>query len=162
MLCHLRLLLLPEVLLHNLTHLPYRTWSALCERKRQGTSTQKLTSRTPTVQLHYQFITQATRKLKDEKPTGENSRIQTVLCAVDTLSRLGLEVIVGRKGNDKIAETELVKFLIDTGRANCTLLGDNEPALIYFTQRVVKKLCTSATYRTTANCQLLSCKQRQC
>ncbi len=104
------------------------------------------------MQLDYQFITQAKRQLKgDEKPTDENSYIQTVLCAVDTLSGLGLEVIVGRKGNDTLAETELVKFLIETGRANCVLLGDNEHALDNFTQRVVKKLGTAATYRTTAN-----------
>ena len=63
----------------------------------------KLTSRTPTVQLDYQFITQAKRKLNtDEKPTDENSHIQTVLCAVDTLSGLGLEVIVQKKGYDTV------------------------------------------------------------
>ena len=39
----------------------------------------------------------------------------------------------------------------EIGRANCTLPGDNEPALIHFMQRVVKKLGTAATYRTTAN-----------
>ncbi len=71
--------------------------------------------------------------------------------AVDSVSGLGLEVFVGRKGNDTLAETERVKFLIETGRANCTLLGDKEPALINFMQRVVKKLGTSATHRTTAS-----------
>ena len=73
----------------------------------------KLTARTPTVQLDYQFITQAKKPLKEgEKPTDENSHIVTVRCAVDTLYGLGLEVIVGRKGNDKLAETELSKFCV--------------------------------------------------
>ncbi len=75
----------------------------------------------------------------------------TVLCAVDTLSGLGLEVIVSRKGNCKPAEAQLVRFLLEIGRANCVLLRDNEPALTNFMQRVVKKLGSAATYRTAAN-----------
>ena len=70
---------------------------------------------------------------------------------MDTLSGLGLEVIVQKKGYCLTAETELIKFLIEIGRSSCTLLGDNEPSLINLMQRVVKKLGTSATYRTTAN-----------
>ncbi len=71
----------------------------------------KRTSRTRSVQLDYQIITQAKRQRRDdEKPTDENSHIQTVHCAVEICSGLGLEVVVGRQGNDKLAETELVKF----------------------------------------------------
>ena len=111
-----------------------------------------LRDRQPTVQLDYQFITQAKRELRlDESVTEENSKYVTVLCALDTKTGLGLEVIVTKKGNCKIAETELVKFLLEIGRANCILLGDNEPALIHLMIRVVKKLGTGATYRTTPN-----------
>ena len=41
-----------EVLLHNLTHLPYRTWCKHCvQGKGKEQQHRKLTSRTPTVQL---------------------------------------------------------------------------------------------------------------
>ena len=55
---------------------------------------------------------------------------------------------MSRKGHCKIGETELVKFLIETGRANSTLLIDNEPALINFAQRICKQL-PNCTYRAT-------------
>ncbi len=72
----------------------------------------------------------------------------TVLCAVDTLSGLGLEVNVGGKEQDKLAEAELVKLLTEIGRANCILFGDKEPASS--DQLHAAKLGTAATYRTTA------------
>ena len=70
--------------------------------------------RTPTVQLDYQFITQPKRPLQpDEQPDAANSHIVTVLVAVDTLTGLALEAIVNSKGADKLAETELCKFLVE-------------------------------------------------
>ena len=81
----------------------------------------------------------------------ENSHIVTVLVAVDTLSGLALEAQVNSKGAGELAENELCKFLIAIGRTNCILLGDNEPSLINLMKRVVKKLGTAATYRTTPN-----------
>ena len=56
-----------------------------------------------------------------------------------------------RKGLCKTAEVELTKFLVETGRSNSTLLGDNEPALIALMTRVIKNLGTAATYRLTPN-----------
>jgi hypothetical protein len=140
--------------LHNLTHLPYRDWCTHCVNgKGKEAQHRKLgNDRTPTVQLDYQFITQPKRQLaQDEQPDANNSHIVTVLVAVDTLSGLALEAQVNSKGADKLAETELCKFLIEIGRTNCILLGDNEPSLINLMKRVVKKLGTSATYRTTPN-----------
>ena len=54
-----------------------------------------------------------------------------------------------RKGHCNVGETELVvKFLIETGRTNSTLLIDSEPALINFAQRICKQL-PNCTYRAT-------------
>lgn len=139
--------------LHNLTHLPYRTWCNHCFKgKGKEQHHLKLASRSPTVQLDYHFLAQPKRQLgPNEAPNESNTTYLTVLCAHDSASGLGLEVVVERKGLCKTAEAELTKFLVETGRSNSTLLGDNETALIAQMTRLIKNLGTSATYRLTPN-----------
>ena len=61
---------------------------------------------------------------------------------------MAARALVKRKGLDKFAESELSRFLIDTGRANGILMSDNEPAVTALSRSVFKSFRSSLSART--------------
>ena len=108
-----------EVLEHNLTHLPFRSWCKICvQSKSKQNPSRTLKTRQPVLQMDYSFI--------GDRP-GEPQI--TLLNVVDVLSGLALSVVVPQKGQSVYAQAELRRFVLETGRTFGILQSDPEPAL---------------------------------
>ena len=98
-----------EVMEHNLTHLPFRSWCKICvQSKSKQNPSRTLKSRQPVLQKDYSFI--------GDKP-GEPQI--TCLNVVDVMSGLALSVVVPCKGGSSrsvYAQAELRRFVLETGR----------------------------------------------
>ena len=95
-----------EVLEHNLTHLPFRSWCKICvQSKSKQNPSRTLKTRQPVLQMDYSFI--------GDRP-GEPQI--TLLNVVDVLSGLALSVVVPQKGQSVYAQAELRRFVLETGR----------------------------------------------
>ena len=115
-----------EVLEHNLTHLPFRSWCKICvQSKSKQNPSRTLKTRQPVLQMDYSFI--------GDRP-GEPQI--TLLNVVDVLSGLALSVVVPQKGQSVYAQAELRRFVLETGRTFGILQSDPEPALKQLAQTV--------------------------
>ena len=115
-----------EVLEHNLTHLPFRSWCKICvQSKSNQNPSRTLKTRQPVLQMDYSFI--------GDRP-GEPQI--TLLNVVDVLSGLALSVVVPQKGQSVYAQAELRRFVLETGRTFGILQSDPEPALKQLAQTV--------------------------
>ena len=108
-----------EVLEHNLTHLPFRSWCKICvQSKSKQNPRRTLKTHQPVLQMDYSFIGDSPGKPQI-----------TLLNVVDVLSGLALSVVVSQKGQSGYAQAELRLFVSETGRTFGILQSDPEPAL---------------------------------
>jgi hypothetical protein len=127
-----------EVMEHNLTHLPFRSWCRICvQSKSKQNPSRTLKSRQPILQMDYSFI--------GDKP-GEPQI--TCLNVADTLSGLALSVVVPCKGRSVYAQAELRRFVLETGRTFGILQADPEPSLKQLAQTVTGQI-GGLSYRTS-------------
>ena len=118
--------------LHNLTHLPYRTWCQECvTAKGKLEKHMRQPTKQPVIQLDYGFLG------LEGDPTDRKLKLVT---AVDITSGLGHAFIVDNKGYSNYAATELKRFFYETGRTNAILQCENEPAVKALCQQAVKGL----------------------
>ena len=96
-----------ERLVHELTHLPFRSWCEFCVKaKSKQSHSRTLSDRRPVIQCDYSFMT------SESSPDVQ----VTILNAVDVLTGLGLSVVVPGKGKGLYAKAELKKFLYECGK----------------------------------------------
>ena len=120
-----------ERAMHELTHMPYRSWCSLCVKsKAKADKAKPLTEKESTLQMDYCFMNTA----------GNEEDKVTMLTCVDTQTGLGMAVVVEAKGYSPYALQELKKFIQEIGRTNYTLQTDQEPAIKQLAQRVVREM----------------------
>ena len=96
-----------ERALHELTHIPYRTWCSHCVRaKAKQNASHTIVDKAPVIQLDYCFMQTA-------EETG--TRV-TVLTAIDIQTGMPMATVVTQKGVTKHALYELRSFIYETGR----------------------------------------------
>ena len=102
--------------LHELTHLPFRSWCPLCvetESKDDHHTTQA--DKQPVIQLDYCFITEQTTGFK-----------LTLLVLIDVLSGLCGAAVVVSKGPIDYAINFAIQFVLEAGRTYGIIQSDNE------------------------------------
>ena len=109
--------------LHNLTHLPYKTWCETCLRSKarpdRHTTTKDKDRSTPIIQVDYTYA----------KAANHDDQL-LLLTAVDTATGLALAAVVPYKGGkDRYAIMELRRFIYECGRTTGILVSDQEPAV---------------------------------
>ena len=112
---------------HNLTHLPYRSWCEHCT-KAKSQSTRQI-DKQPVIQIDYFFI-----------HTGPDVGKRLVLTAVDIQTGLATAVLVPHKGRHKYSIAELKNFIYETGRTYGILQYEKRPALKALATDVAKEL----------------------
>ena len=112
---------------HNLTHLPYRSWCEHCT-KAKSQSTRQI-DKQPVIQIDFFFI-----------HTGPDVGKRLVLTAVDIQTGLATAVLVPHKGRHKYSVAELKKFIYETGRTYGILQYEKRPALKALATDVAKEL----------------------
>ena len=112
---------------HNLTHLPYRSWCEHCA-KAESQSTRQV-DKQPVIQIDYCFI-----------HTGPDVGKRLVLTAVDIQTGLATAVLVPHKGRHTYSVAEPKKFIFETGRTYGILQYDKRPALKALVTDVAKEL----------------------
>ena len=117
--------------LHELTHLPFRSWCSTCVKaKSRQSHSLPIKNSQPVIQLDYSFMTS---EMDPEQQT-------TLLNAVDVTTKLAMTCVVPRKGRSKYAKAELKKFILEVGRTFGTLQYDPEPALKALVEQVLEEL----------------------
>ena len=127
-----------EVMEHNLTHLPFRSWCRICvQSKSKQNPSRTLKSRQPILHMDYSFI-------------GDTPGEPQITClnVVDTLSGLALSVVVPCKGRSVYAQAELRRFVLETGRTFGILQADSEPSLKQLAQTATGQV-GGLSYRTS-------------
>ena len=119
-----------EVLLHNLTHLPFRSWCSTCVKAKSRESHALPSSTQPVIQLDYSFMT------SESDPTTQ----VTLLNAVDVTTKLGMSCVVPRKGRSRYAKAELKRFIFEVGRTYGLLQHDPEASLKALVEQVLEDL----------------------
>ena len=105
--------------IHNLTHLPYRTWCEICVKaKGKERPSKKSSDRQPAVQVDYCFVT-----------TGAGCPTVTVLTAVDIQTGYASFVVTPAKGREKYSIAELKRFIFEIGRTYGIVQYDPEPSV---------------------------------
>ena len=105
--------------LHNLTHVPYRSWCEICVKaKGKETPSRRNLDRQPVIQVDYCFLT-----------TGDGCPTATVLTAVDIQTGFGSAVVTPSKGRDQYSIAELKRFVFEIGRTYGIIQYDPEPSL---------------------------------
>ena len=117
--------------LHELTHLPFRSWCSTCVRaKSKQSHSLPVKDSQPVIQVDYGFLTSS---LDPDQQT-------TALHAVDVITKLGMSVVVPRKGRSRYAKAELKKFIMEVGRTYGIVQFDPEPALRSLVESVLEDL----------------------
>ena len=116
--------------IHNLTHLPYRSWCEHCVKaKSREKQSKRQTDKQPVIQIDYCVV-----------QTGPDVGKRLVLTAVDIQTGLATAVLVPHKGRHKYSVAELKKFIYETGRTYGILQYDKRPALKALVTDVAKEL----------------------
>ena len=106
--------------LHELTHLPFRSWCPICTqaKARQDVHRRSTQKSLPVIQVGYAFVSSAADGLE-----------ATVLTAIDTITGMSLATIVTSKGYNAHAIAELRRFVYEMGRTSGILQSDQELAI---------------------------------
>ena len=106
--------------LHNLTHLPFRSWCPICVQSRSKTNPHKTlpSITTPLLQADYGFLVD--RETREEFP---------VLTCIDVTTGLATSTVVQAKGVNNYALAELRRFIHEVGRTTATLQTDQETSI---------------------------------
>ena len=116
--------------LHELTHLPFRSWCKHCiMAKGRHTASRKLKDRQPVIQVDYCFAR-----------TDPKLEMQTLLVAADILTGLSMAVVVPTKGGIAYSTAELRMFVYECGRTFGILQYDQESSVKAVCQRVCKEI----------------------
>ena len=116
-----------QTALHNLSHLPYRSWCEHCT-KAKSQSTRHI-DKQPVIQIDFFFI-----------HTRPDVGKRLVLTAVDIQTGLATAVLVSHKGRHKYSVAEPKKFIYETGRTYGILQYEKRPALKALATDVAKEL----------------------
>ena len=120
-----------ERALHELTHLPYRTWRSHCVRaKARQNASHTVVGKVPVIQLGYCFVCTAE----------ETCTRATVLTAIDAQTGMSMATVVTQKGITRHALYELRQFIYDTGRAYGIIQTDQEPAILDLARALLKEI----------------------
>ena len=96
-----------EILLHELTHLPFRSWCPICVKgKSKQSHALPIRDSQPVIQVDYSFMS----------PELDPDQQVTLLNAVDVQSKLAMTRVTNKKGRSKYAKAELKKFVHEVGR----------------------------------------------
>ena len=110
-----------ELRIHNLTHIPYRTWCTFCVLGRgRSLHARKRKSHRPVIQLDYCF-----------SPIDGTRLSLKILTAVDVETLMGLAICVTKKGLCQIALRGIESFLLEFGRTGAVLQSTNLPSRNY-------------------------------
>jgi len=117
--------------IHELTHLPFRSWCQLCvQGKARESHSKTLRDRQPVIQCDFSFLTSESSPDKQV----------TVLNAVDVLTGMGLSVVVPHKGKSLYGKAELKKFIYECGRTFGIVQYDPEASLKALVQYTLSEL----------------------
>ena len=118
-----------ERVLHNLTHLPYRSWCSICvqAKARQGPYLQQKL-RSPIIHGDFAFW-------------GDDRGDQAViLTAVDVQTGLACASIVPSKECSNYSITEIKKFIYECGRTYGSVQCDQEPAIAAILKAAIREI----------------------
>ena len=119
-----------ERALHEITHLPYRSWCKHCVAgKGKQTPHRHGASHLPVVQIDHAFTT-----------IPEEDVRATVLTAIDVRTQMCMAAIVPSKGATPYAIAELKRFLFECGRTYAVLQCDGESSVKVVSQGIAKDL----------------------
>ena len=113
--------------LHELTHLPFRSWCRFCVLgKGRANQSRRGNRHLPVVQVDYAFA-----------PIDGGNTPLTLLTAVDVQTFMSIALVVPKKGVCVTATRALENFLLETGRTNAVLQSDSENPI----QSLLAELC---------------------
>ena len=120
--------------LHELTHLPFRAWCAVCVKTRgAGDYHRQVYDKKPLIQVDYAFMTH-----QQSKKTAVS-----VLTATDVTSGMTMAAVVPGKGATDYNVSELSRFIHEVGRTKGMLQSDQEPSVQTLLRRVSARLGVS-------------------
>ena len=107
-----------ERALHNMTHLPFRSWCLVCLKvKSKSDQHRRLKLKSPVIQVDFAFWI-------------DRFRHQLVLLTgIDVLSSLLFAAALPSKETSPYAVTELKRFVYETGRTYGIIQSDKESAI---------------------------------
>ena len=137
-----------EVALHNLTHVPFRSWCPYCiacrsrrDRHQQGGESHVSQGGFPCIayDLWYAKITGSEYHFMEQTPS-EDQEVLTVLSVVDRSTGMCRGVPLPSKGHDSLvhAAKEIISFGAYLGYQTIEVRSDNEPAMESLTTMVVQ------------------------
>ena len=130
-----------EIIEHNLTHMPYRSWCPICiqGRGRADAHPQRSSNR-PIIQIDFAFL-----------KGFENQYTTPVLTAIDIETGLCSATLVPNKATmmDFCVNT-VIAFIMETGRTSAMVQSDNEPYLKALVQAVASKVPGISTRHSPA------------
>ena len=113
--------------LHELTHLPFRSWCSTCVKAKSKQSHSHATKETqPVIQVDYSFLTS---EIDPEQQV-------TLLNAVDVQTKLGMTCVVMKKGRSRYAKAEMLEI----GRTFGIIQHDPESVLKSLVEQVLEDL----------------------
>ena len=120
-----------EIQIHNLTHLPFRSWCEVCVQARGKSDHHRKATKPhgPTIQVDFSFL-----------GTSEDEKVLPVLVAIDIQTGLTTACLSPTKGKVKYLAFELKMFCIESGRTYGTIQSDNETTIKAIAQRAIKDL----------------------
>ena len=98
-----------ERALHNLTHLPFRSWCAICTQAKGRQDHSHTTDKGRIIQVDYNFV--ATDKRESDKTT--------LITATDVPTGYAMVLVVPSKGLNHYCEAEFKRFIYELGRTEC-------------------------------------------
>eukprot|EP00971_Amphidinium_carterae_P348665 6490618-Amphidinium_carterae.2 len=120
--------------LHNLTHIPFRSWCEICVRsKARGTYHKGSLKSKSIIQMEYTF-------LKHSGEPSQRTRLITVLTMVGTVTGMSNAVIIEHKGVTPYALGEVKKFILENGFINSMIQVDGEPTIKTISEAVIASL----------------------
>ena len=118
-----------ERTLHNLTHLPYRSWCEVCLRSKAKTDQHRTVKlREPLIQIDHTFLTDT------------NKQNLIILTGIDVLTGLCAAAVVPNRRFSTYAVTEIRRFVYESGRTYGTLQCDQDVSITAVAQAVIRSV----------------------
>ena len=120
-----------ERTIHELTHLPFRSWCKYCvQAKSKQSHSHTIKESQPVIQVDYSYLS---TELDPDKSV-------TLLTATDVLTKLSMTCVVPKKGKSRYAQAELKRFVFETGRTFGIIQHDAEASLQALVEAVLTDL----------------------
>ena len=119
--------------IHNLTHLPYRSWCPICVRaKGKQTPHRKGGSTKPLIQVDFAFVS------IPEDPKSQ----ATILTGIDVRTQMCMAVQIPSKGYKSIRYSvlELKRFIYECGRTAALIQCDEEPSIKAIVKTLLREM----------------------